>query len=727
MFENYFMDAVKGYYRHLAIIESQDPLEKINSLIDDYLKVNKKPRVIYGFHPWLDNSKDRMKELKKRFENFLDIDYSNSEKYLGQSADLVILDAMDDFRPNYIARFVDMTKGGGIAIIYSDNILEGKLYKKSLTRYGVVKDLFEARFIELAKRYRGIIFFQGNDRITFTPYSSNETHKPYKKIPKSPKVSMELHELCLSSDQNKVLEESLFIMNLGKRVLVITAARGRGKSASIGLFLSYLMSEGNFGSIIVTSPTYYSSQEIFKFIIRGLEALNVKYKVITSRDGKIMKISTRDSRVKWVSPDLAKNEEGDLIVIDEAAAMGIEFLDYIVRSWDKVILVTTIHGYEGSGKAFLKYVDKLKGKVLLKNIKMDYPIRYAKGDPIEKFLFDVFLLDAEPHEVEYNGKLKIVEVPQEELFRDDDLLKSVYGILVTAHYRNSPDDLMLLGDMAFQKVIVGYSSENPVAVCQVVYEGGLTDKQIWDISNGLKNEGHLIPHRLIKYMRALDFGKLKGWRIMRIAVSPENQGKGIGSRVIEEVIKMAKGVDWIGSSFVADYSVLRFWIKNGFLPVYLSSIKNEELNGYSVIVIKALSERTKEFVVKLSSLLKDKLLRTSHQVYYNLNPQLIVLLLRNTYSERIEGEVPDLYVDKIKAYTEGKVPYNVIAEAAHFLVTKHFLELKADLSIEAEASLVARVLQGKSWYHAGLMLGLSSREVEDNVKQSLGVLLETYT
>jgi len=176
------MDAVNGYYRHLAIIESQDYLEKVNSLVEEYLEVNKKPRVIYGFHPWLDNSKDRMIEFRKKFENFLRHRLFKFREYLGQSVDLVILDAIGDFRPNYIARFVDMTKGGGMAIIYSDDILRGKLYKESLTRDGVVKDLFERRFMELAKRYRGIIFLQG-DRLTFTPYSSNETHKSHKKIP----------------------------------------------------------------------------------------------------------------------------------------------------------------------------------------------------------------------------------------------------------------------------------------------------------------------------------------------------------------------------------------------------------------------------------------------------------------------------------------------------------------------------------------------------------------
>ncbi|BDB97621.1 tRNA(Met) cytidine acetyltransferase TmcA [Saccharolobus caldissimus] len=730
MFEGYFEDALKGYYRHLVIVNSKDYINKVFTIIDDFLKINPRPKIIYGFHPWAYKAKDRLKLFKDRLSDIIDIDYSNSEKFLGQSADLIILDSVNDFRPNYIARLIDMVKGGGLAIIYSDNILENKLYRNSLTRKGIVKDLFERRFILEAKKHRGIILING-DEISFIPYSSAETHRAFKKIPKYPRIPLVLHELCLSSDQNKVLEESLFITGEGKRVVVITAARGRGKSASIGLFLAYLLYkyQEKFNNIIITSPTYYSSQEIFNFLIKGLEALKVKFKKITSRDGKIMKIKVGESRVKWLSPDLAKNEDGDLIIIDEAAAIGLENLDYLIRAWNKVILVSTIHGYEGSGKAFLKYINKLKNSVLLKHIKMEYPIRYAKGDPVEKYLYDVLLLDAEAPEINDFSEMSISEVTQEELFANDALLKNVYGILVEAHYRNSPDDLMLLGDMAFQRIIIAWSDNKPIGVAQIVYEGELEESQILDISNGIKNEGNLIPHRIIKYMRLLEFGRLKGWRIMRIAVSPEHQGKGIGSKIINEIINKAKDekVDWLGASFIADYSVLKFWIKNQFIPIYLSSIKNEGLNGYSVIVIRPLSEKAKEIAINLSSLLKDKLLRTSHQVYFNLNPLIIVQLLRNTYSNQIaDYQTPQIYLEKIKAYLDGKLPYNSVAEASHYFVMKHFLVHKIDLEEDLEASLVARVLQGKSWYHAGLMLGLSSKEVEKKVKQALAKLIQTY-
>lgn len=82
-----------------------------------------------------------------------------------------------------------------------------------------------------------------------------------------------------------------------------------------------------------------------------------------------------------------------------------------------------------------------------------------------------------------------------------------------------------------------------------------------------------------------------------------------------------ENLDWIGSSFQANYDVVKFWTKNGYIPVYLASKKNESLGGYSVIVIKPISDTARKIVDSLSLLLKDKLLRTSHQVYFNMDPE----------------------------------------------------------------------------------------------------------
>lgn len=727
MYEDYFKDALKGYYRYMAIINKKEGyMDEAIKVFDDFLNVKKEAlRIAYAFHPWVMGSKDRLMEFKKNFNNvtFIDIDYSSSEKYLGETFDALILDSVDDFRPNYISRLVDTVRGGGLIVLFSDNIKSNKLYKNTLIRDNIYKDLFENRFLTLALNHRGIINIDNNS-VEFKPYSSKETSKPQGFIiPKGNEVPVRLHKLCVTHDQNKVLEESSFILDdHKKRILVITAARGRGKSASVGLFLAYvtLRNLEKLTNIIITSPSYYSASEIFKFLILGLKALKIKFTKEESKDGKIMKVNAGEVRIRWLAPDLAKDQDGYMIIIDEAASLGLELLDYIVRKWNKVIMVSTIQGYEGSGKAFTKYIDRLSEQVTLKRLSLSYPVRYAKGDPVEKFIYDTFLLDVETKNIEELKELKVREVTQEGLFGNEELLREVYAILINAHYRNTPDDLMFLGDMAFQRIFIAESVNVPVAVAQVVIEGGLDDTRIKAISMGSENEGHLIPHRIIKYMRIYEFGKLKGWRIMRIAVNPELQDRGIGSYLLKAVTEEAlkSGVDWIGASFIAEYRVLNFWLKNGFIPIYLASIKNEQLNGYSTIVVKPLSEKAKEIIPRLSLLLKDRLLRTTHQVYFNVNPRVIAKLLTSTEKAKYE-EVPDTYIEKTKAYIDGFIPYNAAADAIHFLITKYFYELPGSLNLNEEASLVARTLQGKSWHHAGLMLNMKNNEVEYNLKEGL--------
>lgn len=720
-----FKKAIYFYYRHLLFVEGDNYIEKTMNILESFLSVLKEPRIAYAFHPWVAGSKDRFNYFKERINKpITDIDYSSSEKYLGDTYDLVIMDAVDDFRPNYISRLVDMVRGGGLAVIYTDNLYANKLYRNSLIKDGMVDNYFEDRFLRKVKSYPGIIYVK-DDRLIFNKVNEKDLIKPKRKIPQNSSVPRVLHEICSSEDQNKALEESTFILHDDKkRILAITAPRGRGKSAVVGLALSYIIHKRSREPtvIIITSPSYYSSIEIFKFLLKGLKALGLKYHVTTSRDGKIMRVSAGEVVVRWLAPDLAKDYEGYLLVVDESASLGIETLDYLVNSWNKVILISTIHGYEGSGKAFLKYLLSLKQKFLFKHIVLDFPIRYAKGDPIERFIYDVMLLDAEPKLREQRGIIE--EVDREKLFRNDGELRQIYGILVSAHYRNSPDDLMLLGDLHFQKLF----SLDDIAVSQVVFEGGLSDDQIKNIQIGESNLGHLIPHRIIKYERVSEFGKLRGWRVIRIAVLPEFQDHGLGSKLLSEIIKDAKneGLDWIGSSFVMDHKVLNFWVKNGFYPVYLASRKNEGLNGYSIIVLYPFNEISAKIVELLSFKLKMKVLRTAHQVYFNISPLTLAKLLDSISAYLKVGDLDKYQIEKIKAYLEGILPYNAVAESISLMAEKYFWEKPIKLDIIEEATLVGRVLQGKSWSHIGYALGKSPREVEEILLSSVSKLMKAF-
>ncbi|MCG3108915.1 tRNA(Met) cytidine acetyltransferase TmcA [Metallosphaera sp. J1] len=713
-----FRDAITGNYRNLVFIEG-DYREPLLHFINEYLKVEKNPSVGYYFHPWIQGSKERLGWVKSLLTSVTDIDYSSSERFLGSTFDLSIIDAVDDFRPSYVARAIETVRGGGLIIIYTNNLEEGKLYKSTLARDGKVNNLFEERLRRKLLSHRGILYWR-EGKLVVRPYSSSEVSKPKRtRGGKYPRLA----KLCRTDDQVKVLDEIDFLLEDGKKLLVVTAPRGRGKSASVGLALPLLISQSRYPlSITVTSPTYWSGAEVMRFSELSLKALGKKFRRVISRDGKVLSLETGESRIRWLPPDLAKDQHGDILVVDEAAALGREFTDYILRRWDKVALVTTVHGYEGSGKIFLKMFESYTGEHDIQRLKLDFPIRYSKGDPVERFLNDTFLLNAEANEGHYMNR--IVEMDVKYLFEDEKKLASVYGILVTAHYRNTPDDLMMLGDMAFQRLFV---AESDVGVAQIVEEGGLSPDAIQSIAQGEENLGHLIPQRLIKYSRMFELGELRGWRVMRIAVAPSLQGRGIGSQLLREIEERAvrEGVDWMGSSFLANYNVIKFWAKNGYIPLHVSTKKNESLGGYSVIVMKPFSSRAREIAHQVARLLKDKLLRTTHQVYFNMDPRILVLLLK--LAPPISAvKIPDPYLKKLRAYLEGILPYNSVAEAVHLLGEKYFKELAFDLDDVSLATLVSRTYQGRSWYHAGISLGMTSSQVERKLKETVRLILEKY-
>ncbi len=53
---------------------------------------------------------------------------------------------------------------------------------------------------------------------------------------------------------------------------MLTAARGRGKSAAIGLCLSGAIAAG-YGNIFVTAPSPENLGTVFEFLLKGFDAL----------------------------------------------------------------------------------------------------------------------------------------------------------------------------------------------------------------------------------------------------------------------------------------------------------------------------------------------------------------------------------------------------------------------------------------------------------------------
>jgi N-acetyltransferase 10 len=60
-----------------------------------------------------------------------------------------------------------------------------------------------------------------------------------------------------------------------KSTVALTAGRGRGKSAALGISISSAIVHG-FSNIFVTAPSPENLQTVFEFIFKGLDALNYK-------------------------------------------------------------------------------------------------------------------------------------------------------------------------------------------------------------------------------------------------------------------------------------------------------------------------------------------------------------------------------------------------------------------------------------------------------------------
>lgn len=86
-----------------------------------------------------------------------------------------------------------------------------------------------------------------------------------------------LVKLCKTADQARSVMQIVDIVSEKslKSTVSLTAGRGRGKSASLGICIASAIVYG-FSNIFVTAPSPENLNTVFEFIFKGLEALNYK-------------------------------------------------------------------------------------------------------------------------------------------------------------------------------------------------------------------------------------------------------------------------------------------------------------------------------------------------------------------------------------------------------------------------------------------------------------------
>lgn len=511
--------------------------------------------------------------------------------------------------------------------------------------------------------------------------------------------------------------DQLEVINAIKRValghrhrpLVIKANRGRGKSSAIGLAAAELYLETGH-RFVITAPNKLTCEAAFK---------HFKYSIYSKVEDENERKHALSS-FQFIPLDglLSESNHGHMLFIDEAAAIPNSILLNCLQHYSRVVFATTIHGYEGNGQGFaLRFQASLLSlRPESKFITMSTPLRWAPNDPLEQWFFDLLLLNSTLDQYNLNTEstprllttdspdFVFNEISRHDLAHNEILLKSLFSLLVTAHYQTKPSDLRILLDHPRIKVLIASSIQyneahdeshpNIIGACLVLEEGDLALDS--DTINGIiegrrRLRGHLFPQALLSITADSAFLSQKTYRVMRIAVHPTFQRLAIGSQLLAHLKQLANEnkVDSLSTSYGLTDDLLHFWQNNNFSVVKLG-LKVDGASGLqSVMMMQPLSSQAVTLFKQTTELFKDTFLFDLTRQFQQLSPKLIVLIV-----QKLSFQTKVISIKKVEAYAfKSRALEETMVELFNLVLEKITDRRFSDLETELQELLVMKVLQ----------------------------------
>ncbi|CAF0809219.1 unnamed protein product [Rotaria sp. Silwood1] len=641
-------NGIKSFHRSLIVVvgdKGRDQVVILHHMLSK-AQVKARPTVLWCYKKELDFSthrKKRMKQMRKRqqatgstgagdddnpFEVFLSSTqihytfYSDTPKILGRTFGMCVLQDFEALTPNLLARTIETVEGGGLVVLLLQTMRSLKqLYTLTMdvhARYRTethrqTEPRFNERFILSLSSFEQCLIV--DDQLNVLPCSSNASltievlpskteensltpeQIELKKLCYSLKETQpigNLIECCKTLDQGKVLLKLLDSITdkAFRHTCSITASRGRGKSAALGLAVSGAIAFG-YSNIYVTSPAPENLKILFEFILKGFNTLDyqdhidydIQYSSNDHKEKNIIQLTIHRPKqhrqvIQYIQPtESSRLSQCELLIIDEAAAIPLPLVKQLLTSANYLIfLSSTINGYEGTGRSLsLKLLEQLRKQsaVLttatktttnnrtLNELELNEPIRYGIDDPIELWLNNLLCLDCCQDPAKFNKatssgcpsleSCSLYCISRDTLFSynesSEKFLRRLMYLFVSSHYKNSPNDLQMLSDAPGHDIycLLGPiidSNQLPDILCaiQVCYEGDLSkDVVARQLTRGQRNSGDLIPWTIAQTYQDYTFGKMSGVRIVRLATHPDYQRMGYGTKAIQLLEKYFQG------------------------------------------------------------------------------------------------------------------------------------------------------------------------------------------
>lgn len=390
--------------RSIFVIVGDRPKEQIPNL--HYIlceKANvekiKKPEILWCYKKELDLSSHQQKTLNKKgkqenkgeynstvevnsFTQFINsnkdvikqIKYDDSQKVLGKTFGMLILQDFEAITPNLLCRTIETVRGGGIIIFLFKGLKNlNQIHSIYMDFYNKIKTStrkevsarFNERFIKsLIKENKN--FLAIDDEMNVLELVKDKKFE-MKRLPEVSNLETEhemelntlkrelinkkpigpLVEYCLTLDQAQCVMQMVDSISekSNNTTVGIFAGRGRGKSAAMGIAIGSAI-VFQYSNILVTAPSPENLQTFFDFVVRSIEKLGyVKKKdfdLIMGDDKDTAKLVVgvnifRDHKqvIQFIDPhsDPALLRNCELLVIDEAAAIPLHIVKNLMSKF----------------------------------------------------------------------------------------------------------------------------------------------------------------------------------------------------------------------------------------------------------------------------------------------------------------------------------------------------------------------------------------------------------
>jgi tRNA(Met) cytidine acetyltransferase len=643
-----------------------------------------------------------------------------AQERLGRELDLLIYDAFCGFDPNAFGALVGTLRGGGLLLLLAPPLAQWPGYPdpehERLAVAGYASTEVGGAFLQrLAKMLASDPTVMQISNGQLSCMSIDDAVVPISPPPL-------LNGECRTGDQQGAVEAiERVVKGHRRRPLVLNSDRGRGKSSAMGIAAARLMREAA-RQLWVTAPRRGAADALFEQAMRLLPGAELKRGALRYQASSLT-YSAADHL-------LAHPQAADLLLVDEAAAIPTALLQGLLEGYPRVVFATTLHGYEGTGRGFaLRFKAHLdRTTPQWRELLLQTPIRWAIDDPLEPLLFRMLGLDANPAPDRQVASATPDNV--EALWPDtawllahEPLLQQLFGLLVLAHYRTTPLDFRLLLDAPNLSTLLLRHRDQVVGVALLSTEGGFDPQLAHEIWAGRRRpKGHLLAQSLAAHVGIASASCLRGLRVVRIAIHPAAQRRGLGSLLLNQIRSHARvlGIDYLGTSFGVSEALFGFWYRNGFKPVRLGLRSVTSSGDHSVLMITPLSHQgsamaeqaVNRFACQLPAQLGDPL--------RDLPASLACrLLAASGAAERIALSADDW--SDLAGFAFARRGY----ESSLAAIEKLALQGLGDgqLSLSERQLLVLRVLQRHGWGTCARLGGLSGRAETENRLRSVMALL----